>query len=437
MLLRNKERDFILDPDARLILLIIFLLLLLSAFFSSAETALTSANRMRLRALAEDNKKAAKLVLRLLRNDTRMLSAILIGNNVVNLSASALSAKFVDMQFENSYLTLATGILTFLVIIFGEILPKTIATLHADGMAMFYAPIVYGFMTVITPLIWLVNGISNGLMFLLRIRKEKPAVMTEDELLTVVDVSHEEGVIESDEREMIANVVDFGDSLAKDIMVPRIDVDFISVDAGYTEVAEAFRANNYSRLPVYSGTRDNVVGILFLKDFFRYDGAREDFSVGPVMRKPYFTFEFKKTSELLAELRKASVTIVVVLDEYGATAGIITLEDLLEEIVGEIRDEYDADEEDDIRKLSDVEYLVHGNARLDDINETLGLNLVSDDYDSIAGHMIHLLEHLPSAGESITEDGIIYTAELVAKNRVVRVRIVLPKPASEEIRDEA
>lgn len=437
MLLRNKERDFILDPDARLILLIIFLLLLLSAFFSSAETALTSANRMRLRALAEDNKKAAKLVLRLLRNDTRMLSAILIGNNVVNLSASALSAKFVDMQFENSYLTLATGILTFLVIIFGEILPKTIATLHADGMAMFYAPIVYSFMTVITPLIWLVNGIANILMFLLRIRKEKPAVMTEDELLTVVDVSHEEGVIESDEREMIANVVDFGDSLAKDIMVPRIDVDFISVDAGYTEVAEAFRANNYSRLPVYSGTRDNVVGILFLKDFFRYDGAREDFAVGPVMRKPYFTFEFKKTSELLAELRKASVTIVVVLDEYGATAGIITLEDLLEEIVGEIRDEYDADEEDDIRKLSDVEYLVHGNARLDDINETLGLNLVSDDYDSIAGHMIHLLEHLPSAGESITEDGIIYTAELVAKNRVVRVRIVLPKPASEEIRDEA
>ncbi|MBO7649511.1 MAG: HlyC/CorC family transporter, partial [Lachnospiraceae bacterium] len=304
--------------------------------------------------------------------------------------------------------------------------------IHADGLAMFYAPLVYGFMTVMTPVIWLVNGIARVFLFLFRIDTKKAAVITEDELLTYVDVSHEEGVIESDEREMIANVVDFGDSLAKDVMVPRIDVDFVNVQANYDEVVEAFRENNYSRLPVYRGSRDNVVGILFLKDFFRYQGEQKAFSVAGTMRKPFFTFEFKKTSDLLAELRKESVTIAVVLDEYGATAGIITLEDLLEEIVGEIRDEYDADEEDEIRKVSDTEYIVHGNARLEDINETLGLHLESDDYDSIAGHLIHLLEHLPSTGERITEDDVTYIAETVAKNRVVRVRILLPEKEDKE-----
>ena len=427
-----KECDFILDPDAQIILIVIGILLVLSAFFSSAETALTSVNKLRMRTLADDGRKAAKLVLKLEEKSTKMLSAILIGNNIVNLSASALSAKFVNIQFGNSYLTAATGILTFLVIIFGEIVPKTAASIHADGLAMFYAPLVYGFMTVMTPVIWLVNGIARVFLFVFRIDTKKAAVITEDELLTYVDVSHEEGVIESDEREMIANVVDFGDSLAKDVMVPRIDVDFVNVQANYDEVVEAFRENNYSRLPVYRGSRDNVVGILFLKDFFRYQGEKKAFSVAGTMRKPFFTFEFKKTSDLLAELRKESVTIAVVLDEYGATAGIITLEDLLEEIVGEIRDEYDADEEDEIKKVSDTEYIVHGNARLEDINETLGLHLESDDYDSIAGHLIHLLEHLPSTGERITEDDVTYIAETVAKNRVVRVRILLPEKEDKE-----
>lgn len=413
-------------------MIVIGILLVLSAFFSSAETALTSVNKLRMRTLADDGRKAAKLVLKLEEKSTKMLSAILIGNNIVNLSASALSAKFVNIQFGNSYLTAATGILTFLVIIFGEIVPKTAASIHADGLAMFYAPLVYGFMTVMTPVIWLVNGIARVFLFLFRIDTKKAAVITEDELLTYVDVSHEEGVIESDEREMIANVVDFGDSLAKDVMVPRIDVDFVNVQANYDEVVEAFRENNYSRLPVYRGSRDNVVGILFLKDFFRYQGEKKAFSVAGTMRKPFFTFEFKKTSDLLAELRKESVTIAVVLDEYGATAGIITLEDLLEEIVGEIRDEYDADEEDEIRKVSDTEYIVHGNARLEDINETLGLHLESDDYDSIAGHLIHLLEHLPSTGERITEDDVTYIAETVAKNRVVRVRILLLEKEDKE-----
>lgn len=422
------------DPDAQFMLIVILLLILLSAFFSSAETALTSVNRMRMRSLADDHVKRASLVLRLKDNQPKMLSTILIGNNVVNLTASALTSQFAAKVWGNAFISVATGVLTFVIIITGEILPKTIASIYAEQISMFYAPIIYVLMVVMTPVIWIVNKISNVLMLILHIDpNKKNAVITEDELLTVVDVSHEEGVIESEEREMIANVVDFGDSLAKDIMVPRIDVEFVDVEMSYEEVVRSFRENNFSRLPVYSETRDNVVGMLFLKDLFHYEGTEEAFSVASLMRKPYFTYEFKKTSALLEELRKESATIAVVLNEYGATAGILTLEDLLEEIVGEIRDEYDSDEQDSIQKISDTEYLASGSAKLDEINDVLGLSLESDDYDSIAGHIIHLMEHLPEEGEQITDGAVTYIVETVDKNRIDRVRILL----SEEGRDDA
>lgn len=415
------------DSDAQIMLAVILLLILLSAFFSSAETALTSVNKMRMRSLAEDSKRGAILVLKLKDKQSKMLSAILIGNNIVNLTASALTSQWAFRVWGNRFISLATGILTFIVIITGEILPKTIATIHAEKISMIYAPVIYGMMNVLTPVIWIVNAIANFLMRLLRIDpNQKEVVITEDELLTVVDVSHEEGVIESEEREMIANVVDFGDSLAKDVMVPRIDVEFLDVTMSYEEVVASFRENNFSRLPVYSETRDNVVGILFLKDLFHYERSQGEFSIEKLMRKPYFTFEFKKTSALLDELRKEAATIAVVLNEYGATAGIITLEDLLEEIVGEIRDEYDSDEKDSIRKLSDTEYLVEGSTKLDEINDELGLQLESDDYDSIAGHIIQLLAHLPEQGEQITDEQVTYIVETVDRNRIELVRILLP-----------
>ena len=403
------------------------MLLLLSAFFSSAETALTSANRMKLRSLAE-TKRSARRALALLENPSKLLSAILIGNNIVNLTASALTSVFAQRMWGKTFLSVATGVLTFLVIIFGEILPKTIAALKSERMAMIYAPVISVYTVVMTPVIFLVNLFSGSLLRILGINPNKRPVLTEDELLTVVEASHEDGVLENEEKEMINNVVDFGDSVAKDVCVPRIDVDFINTEMTYDEIVAAFRANNYSRLPVYESTPDNVVGILFLKDLFHYDGNRESFDVRALMRKPYFTYEFKKTADLLAEMRHESVTIAVVLDEYGATAGIITLEDLLEEIVGEIRDEYDSDEQDAIVRVSDTEFLLDGMAKLEDVGEATGLELSSDDYDSIAGHVYHLLEHIPAEGESVTdENGATYIAETVDKNRIDRVRLILPE----------
>ncbi|MDD6037174.1 MAG: hemolysin family protein [Lachnospiraceae bacterium] len=411
-----------LDPTAQIIVLII--LLILSALFSSAETALTTVNKIRIRSLAEEGKRSAKTVAKLIEEPSKMISAILIGNNIVNLSASSLTTTLVIERFHSIPAGVATGILTVFILIFGEITPKTLATIYNEKLSLVYAPPLLFLTRLLTPIIFLLNKISQGILWLFRIDPSKKAVaITENELLTIVDVSHEEGVIESEEREMINNVVDFGDSLAKDIMVPRIDMDFAEDTCDYDRLVEAFEENMYTRLPVYHETRDNIIGIVNLKDIFFYKGKKEDFRLTDFLREPYFTYEYKRTSELLREMRRESIALAIVLDEYGATAGLVTIEDLIEEIVGEIRDEYDEDEEDVITSIGENEYIVDGSAKLDEINDILGLSLASDDYDSIAGHVIFLLDHLPSEGETLTDKGVTYTVEKVDKNRIDKIHI--------------
>ena len=278
--------------------------------------------------------------------------------------------------------------------------------------------------------------ISHGLLILLHIdQSEKPSI-TENELRTIVDVSHEEGVIESEERQMITNVVDFGDSLAKDVMVPKMDVEFADVNLSYEELIECYSKEKFTRMPVYSESRDNVVGIINLKDLFFYQGSKKDFNIANVMREPYFTYEYKKISELFFEMKQESIPMAIVLDEYGATSGILTIEDLIEEIVGEIRDEYDANEEDEITKIDDETYILLGVAKLDDIDEALGIKIESDDYDSIAGHIINLLDHFPDAGESVSDKYAEYTVLEATKNKIDKVRLHL-LPQSDEEDDDA
>lgn len=420
------------DPSVATKLVVLLVLLLLSSFFSSAETALTTLNKLRIRSLVEEKVRGAITISKLIEDPSKMLSAILIGNNVVNLSASSLTTSLAIDLWGSTAAGIATGILTLLILIFGEITPKTLATIHAEKLSFKFAPIIYFLTKVLTPVIYVVNKLSMGFMFLLRVDpNKKQATMTENELRTIVNVSHEEGVIESEERKMITNVVDFGDSLAKDIMVPRIDMAFASIDMSYDELLEAFRAERYSRLPVYQETRDNVVGIINLKDLFFFHEEKDKFDIQNFLRVPYFTYEFKKTSELLNEIRKESFSMVIVLDEYGATAGLITLEDLVEEIVGDIRDEYDDDEVDVVRCIGENEYIAQGTAKLEDINEIVGLHLKSDDYDSIAGHIINLLDHLPSQGEQIVENHVTFQVMSVSKNRIDKVHILVD-PISKE-----
>ena len=391
----------------------------MSAFFSSTETALTTVNKIRVRTLAENGDKQAEYVLKIIEDPSKMLSAILIGNNVVNLYASSLATVLATHIWGNKIVGIATGILTLLILIFGEITPKTVATIQAERIAFRFAKIIYYIMTVLTPVIFVVNQLSFLVLKLLRVDvkakgesitedelrtivdvlskgvlkmihvdpNKKQDAITEDELRTIVEVSHEEGVIESEEKKMINNVFDFGDAVARDVMLPKVNMTFVDVDATYDELMEVFRSEKYTRYPVYEETTDNVIGVLNIKDIF-LKGGEEGFSVRKYLRKPLYTYEFKKVAELMREMRKAAISIVIVLDEYGSTVGLITLEDMLEEIVGDIRDEYDGDEEKSIQRIAPREYMVDGSVKLDDLDERLNLELQSDEYDSIGGLVI-------------------------------------------------
>ena len=413
-------------------LIAIIILLCLSAFFSSSETALTTVNQIRMRTLADNGDKRAARVLHVTGNPGKMLSAILIGNNIVNLSASSISTSLAIHLFGNTGAGIATGILTFLILIFGEVTPKTMATIKADSMSLTAAAPIGFLMKILTPVIFIINKLSLGLMFLLHVNiKDAQKKMTEEELRTIVDVSQENGVIEHEERDMIHNLFDFGDAEAKEIMVPRIDMTFVQADATYQEVLDIFRQDMFTRLPVYEDSTDNVIGIINMKDFLLQNDTPE-FSVRNLLREPYFTYEHKNTADLFLEMRKSSISLAIVLDEYGVTAGLITLEDLLEEIVGEIRDEYDADEEDDITRISDREFFVLGSANLNDVSEALSLHFTSDDYDTIGGYCLGLLDHLPEKNEIIlTDNNILLRIDRMEKNRIERIYIRLPEPLEE------
>lgn len=421
------------DSGDAIQLLILVILILLSAFFSSAETSLTTANRIRIMNLAEEGSKRAAIMLKVIDDSGKMLSAILIGNNIVNILASSLATVLATRLLGNKGVGIATGVLTLLILVFGEITPKTLATIYSEKIGLLYAPVIYYLMIVLTPVIFIVNKLSLGFLKILRVDpNDKNDAMTENELRTIVNVSHEDGVIESEERQMIYNVFDFGDSLAKDIMVPRVDMIFAHVDATREELIEIFKKEKFTRLPVYEESTDDVIGILNIKDLLLYENGME-FHVRDILRGAYFTYEYKKTSELMIDMKQDSNNLAIVLDEYGATAGLITLEDLLEEIVGEIRDEYDEDEKDLIRMLSENEYLIEGSMKLDDVNDALGLSFSSEDYDSIGGLIIELLDRLPEEHEAvITEEGIRLEVETIDKNRIDTVRLTISEKEGAE-----
>ena len=422
------------DPSDTYQIIILLILLALSAFFSSNETALMSVNKIRLRSLADEGNKRAAMALDILENQTpKLLSAILIGNNIVNISASSL-ATTLAYSFGGYMVSIVTVILTVLILIFGEITPKNYATINSEKITLRYIPVFKFLMTIMTPVIFIINLFSRGVMRLMRVDPDAASkAMTEEELRTIVDVSHEDGVIESDEKEMIYNVFDLGDATAKDIMVPRVHVTFADVESTYDELIEIFREDKFTRLPVYKDSQNNIVGIINMKDLLLYD-KNEEFVIDRFLRKPHFTYETKSISDLLVEMKDSTFNIAIVLDEYGDMAGLITLEDILEEIVGEIHDEYDEKEDELVQKISDREYIIEGSMHLDDVNDHLDTELDSEDYDSLGGFIIEHLDRLPVAGdEVITEDGIRLIVEKLDKNRIEKVHVYLPEKDPETL----
>lgn len=421
------------DTSGVIQLVIILILIALSAFFSSAETALTTVNRVRMKALADEGNQSAAAVLKILDRYSKMLSTILIGNNIVNLTASSLTTTLAAKAFGSYAVGVATGILTLVILLFGEIVPKNTAKLYSAGISLVYAPVILLLMKLFTPVVFVVDKMSAGISRLLHIDTNKQeTLMTENELKTYVDVSHEDGVIESEEREMIYNVFDFSDSVAKDIMIPRIDMVSVGFSMNYDEVLSRFRESMYTRLPVYGEDKDNIIGLINIKDFILLTD-KEHFQVKDILRDAYYTYEYKKTADLMIEMREIAANVAFVLDEYGAAVGMITLEDLLEEIVGEIRDEYDADEEELIQQTEENAWLVEGGMKLDDINDALDTSLSSEDYDSIGGLIIESLDRLPQDGETITlPGGITLQVQGISQNRIKKVLMTLPEEESEE-----
>ncbi|MCQ2524539.1 MAG: hemolysin family protein [Lachnospiraceae bacterium] len=421
------------DTVGAIQIVVLIVLLLLSSFFSSSETALSSIGRVKARSLEEEGRKHAKVLNLVLDNYDKMLTTILIGNNIVNIAASALATTFALRMFGSYAISIATGILTLLVLIFGEIVPKTAARKNAEFMSLSFAPIIRFLMIVLSPIVFIVDKLSGGILILFGQNLKKGDVITETELRTYVDVSHEDGVIKKDEHKMINNVFDFSDSVAKDIMIPRIDLTSVEMDSSYDEVMSVFEESMYTRLPVYACEKENIRGFINVKDlFFLSDKDKEEFAISHYLREAYYTYEFKKTNDLMLEMRKAALSISFVNNEYGETVGMITLEDLLEEIVGEIRDEYDSDEDNFIVEENGG-YMILGSVKLEDVNDSIGTEFSSEDYDSIGGLILDELDRIPRDKESVTlEDGTILTVCGMKQNRILKVFVKLPEVAADD-----
>lgn len=382
-----------------------------------------SLSKIRIRHLVDEKVPGAEAVSKLVENPNKLLGSILVGNNIVNIGASALATSLAIQQFGNAGVGIATGFMTLLVLVFGEITPKSLAAQHSEFISLRIVGIINFFVVMFNPIVYLLLLFTNGLIRLLggKPGRTQPFI-TEDELKTMVNVSHEEGVLEVEEKEMIYNVFEFGDSQVKDVMTPRTDMISLEVGVSYEKIIETFKSEQFSRIPIYQETTDNIIGILYIKDLIFKSNENSVFDIHDYMREPYFTFEFKKITELFQELRAKHIPMAIVLDEYGGTAGIVTMEDLIEEIVGDIRDEYD-DHEKDIEVIKEDEYIVEGSTRIDELNEMIGINIESEDFDTIGGFIVGEFGYIPEVDETIEYDGIKFVVEEVDRNRIEKLRI--------------
>ena len=390
-----------------------------------SETSLMSLNKIKLRHMVDEGVPGAELVEKLTDDPNKLLGAILIGNNIVNIGASSLATILATNLFGSGGVGIATGVMTVLILIFGEITPKSIAKQKSEAVALKIAKFIQFVVMIFKPFVYILTAISS---FFIRVLGGNPdedeAFITEEELKTMVDVSEEEGVLENVEKEMIFNVFDFADLQVKDAMVQRVDVVSVSEEATYDEVMDIIKSEQFSRIPVYDQTIDNIIGILNVKDLVMIENPREDFNVTKYIREPFYTFEFKKVVELFKEMKKTRNHIAVGLDEYGGTVGLITIEDLLEEIVGEIEDEYD-EEKTSIEQIRENEYLVDGSLRLHDLDDLLGVDIDSEEFDSVGGLMIGELGRMPEEKDEIQVENMKFVVESIDKNRIKKVRVFI------------
>ena len=411
-------------------LLVLAICVFFAALASGTETALTSVNRLRVRHLAEDGSARAATLQRLQQDPQRFLGTVLIVNTfsliVASASATLLGLSLLDPHLPRFFGTvgdfLVSFVLSIFLLIFAEITPKALAVRHADRVALQVAPTVDALATFFAPLLWLVTSVSRVVV---PGRGHVRAFVTEAELMTLLSVSEEQGVIEEEERDMIQGIVEIGDKLVREVMVPRTDLVAVEKDATLKDIAELMETKGHTRLPVYDGDIDHVIGLVHAKDVLRlFARGSEDFHLEKIIRNINRTPEQKKVDELLHDMRKKKAHMMVVIDEYGGTAGIVTLEDVLEEIVGEIRDEYDLAEKEPFHIHSLNEALVVGSYSMDELNEMLELGIAeSDEYDSVGGYLNSMLGYIPEEGAILDQPPIHWKVEAMNGNRIVQVRV--------------
>ena len=412
-------------------------LLILSSLFSCSETAFLSVSKIKIRTLAEEGNKKAKLVESLLDNQDRLLSAILVGNNLVNIGASSLTTATIMAIFGDGAQTvaIATGIVTLCILIFGEITPKSLATQNADKLVFALAPFIRFVCVITKPVVFVLNIITGFIIKLLGGNQEHGPSLTEEELKTIVTVGHEEGVLEKEEKEMIHNVFEFGETEIKEIMTPRIHVESLPDDCTYDELMNVYHDAQYSRYPIHDESFDEIIGVLNMKDLLFIDIDKEHFDIKKYMRETFAVYEFNQVNDVFASMRKEHATLAIVLDEYGVMSGIVTFEDIVEEIVGEIDDEYD-DTSDDIVKINDHEYLVDGSLNLNEVNDEIDTHFESEDFESIGGLVLGEFSGVPKIKDKIEFPGVTIIIEKMHKNRIELLRLIIHEMKEKEEGEE-
>jgi putative hemolysin len=390
-----------LSINAEIILIVVSLML--SAFFSSAETALTSLSKVKIAQIVNDKKKYTKYFSLWLHHPNKMLNTILIGNNVVNIFASVLAGSVANKLSGSSQIAVTTAVMTIAILFFGEITPKTFAKHNAEQIAFVYIRILaflyylfYPFTYIINIFVKIVIKIAGG-----EIDNEQPLI-TEDELEFMINVGEEEGILEDDTREMMHNIMDINDILVKEIMVPRTEMISLPIDATSDDILKVIEEYEFSRIPVYEQDLDHIAGILYVKDLIKCakDGL-SSIELKSIVREALFIPETKNIYDLFKEFQSKRIHFAIVIDEYGGVAGIVTMEDILEEIVGEIRDEYDLAEEDEFIKIEDGVFMVDAGMDLDDFCEKLGIEKTEEmnEYETVAGFIYDLADKIPSKGD--------------------------------------
>ena len=413
------------------LILVLVVLVLLSAFFSASETAISTVNRIRMRNYADEGNKKAQKVIHMADNYDRTLSTILVGNNIVNIAFASLSTMLFTNLFGVSGVGIATLVSTIVVLIFGEILPKSMAKEFSDTFTLTVAYPLYWIMLVLTPVVYIFIGIKKGIMRIFKPQKKQVSV-TEQELKYIIEEIEDEGVLEKQESELVRSALDFDEITAEEILTPRVDVVSAEADASTETIKDLFIEEHYSRIPIYEDRIDNIIGVLYSKDFFTAYIKGTEFSIRDMLQSVIFIPPSKKISELFSELQKSKSHLAVVTDQYGGNMGIVTLEDILEELVGEIWDEYDEDERDFV-PLDENTFEISGDLRVSDLIEELKIEglIIETSSNTAGGWALESFGHIPTEGESFMNGILKVTVKEVSENRIIRLTVQVLPPQKE------